>query len=176
MHNSSLDCRVEYRWALSCQEKNIILVCLFLILHSSLPKSNISVPTKNVQGFVDATAAAARPDKPLQRSGATLSERDYDATSSPPFFHQWKQVITPDPFTSLMAFSALLRRGVMERPLMKIHMEGCLKMSATPPVHFGPVSHQEEAFHTIILKRSAISGIKHRIWTSQKSSLRFPRI
>ena len=47
-----------------------------------------------------------------------------------PFFHQWKQVITSYPFTSLMGFSAMLRSAVMEHPLMKIHMAGCLKISA----------------------------------------------
>lgn len=48
----------------------------------------------------------------------------------PSLFHQWKQVITPYPFTSLMGFSAMLRSAVMEHPLMKIHMASCLKISA----------------------------------------------
>lgn len=70
--------------------------------------------------------------------GAALYEREYNATSSPPLFHQWKQVITRYPLTSLMGFSALLRCAVMEQPLMKIHMAGCLKISANhfPPFHF----------------------------------------
>lgn len=47
----------------------------------------------------------------------------------PSLFHQWKQVITPYPFTFLMGFSAMLRSAVMEHPLMKIHMASCLKIS-----------------------------------------------
>lgn len=68
-------------------------------------------------------------------AASALYERDYNATRSPPFFHQWKQVITSYPFTSLMAFSAMLRSAVMEHPLMKIHMAGCLKISA---IHSSP--------------------------------------
>lgn len=47
-------------------------------------------------------------------------------------------MITRNPFTSLMGFSALLRCAVMEQPLMKIHMAGRLKISANhppPPTH-----------------------------------------
>lgn len=62
--------------------------------------------------------------------GSALYEHDYNATCSPPFFHQWKQVITPYPFTSLMGFSAMLHSAVMEHLLMKIHMASCLKISA----------------------------------------------
>lgn len=48
----------------------------------------------------------------------------------PSLFQQWKQVITPYPFTSLMGFSALLCAAVMEHVLMKIHMASCFKISA----------------------------------------------
>lgn len=84
------------------------------------------------------TTAADGKKQTEAKGGATLYERDYNATSSPPFFHQWKQVITRYPFTSLMGFSALLRCAVMEQPLMKIHMAGCLKISANhiPHVQF----------------------------------------
>lgn len=63
-------------------------------------------------------------------AASALYERDDNATSFPSLFHQWKQVITPYPFTSLMGFSAMLRSAVMEHPLMKIHMASCLKISA----------------------------------------------
>lgn len=78
------------------------------------------------------STTTAGADGPMQQQtgqkAVPLYVRDYNATSSPPFFHQWKQVITRYPFTSLMGFSALLRCAVMEQPLMKIHMAGCLKI------------------------------------------------
>lgn len=59
-----------------------------------------------------------------------LYELDYNTTSSPPFFHQWKQAITAYPFTSLMGFSATLLSVVMEHPLVKIHMASFMKIAA----------------------------------------------
>lgn len=102
--------------------------------------------------------------------GAALYERDDNATSSPPSFHQWKQAITRYPFTSLMGFSALFRCAVMEQPLVKIHMAGCLKISANRPPHplpsaplsiFRPFSHHGNSGKSVWLFRCPCKGSSH---------------
>ncbi len=69
-------------------------------------------------------------DNAVEASEACSLRGGLQCYTRPSFFHQWKQVITPYPFTSLMGFSAMLRSAVMEHQLMKIHMASCLKISA----------------------------------------------
>lgn len=88
--------------------------------------------------FVHIVSAAAlkkahtstREERAEGSAASALYEWDYNATSSPPFFHQWKQAITPYPFTFLMGFSAMLLSVVMEHPLVKIHLASFVTIAA----------------------------------------------
>lgn len=119
--------------------------CITLIHNEHIPVASLSACNYKVYMEALSTSAPKAAEAPSAwrtdttgdegLAASALYERDYNATRSPPFFHQWKQVITSYPFTSLMGFSAMLRSAVMEHPLMKIHMAGCLKISA---IHSSP--------------------------------------
>lgn len=100
---------------------------------------HMCVPTKRAESLFRASTlqepfkphTSTREERAEGSAASVLYERDYNATRSPPFLRQWKQAITPYPFTSLMGFSAMLLSVVMEHPLVKIHMASFVKIAAS---------------------------------------------